>query len=248
MKKKKKETNHSIEIISSEIPPFLQIISSEMLTASRKHQPIITVIAKQRSPPLPELVLRCFAVVPPLEGSDVGHRVGRRHRRILPRRLRPSPPPGIPEDVDVGRPEREAGLPLVVHCLRLHRDGGGDRRPEGAVEGGGGEDDLGEAGGGLDGAVEGDAGAIGGEAVEGLRPPLVMRDAEAGDGGGVVGELLDLLREGEEGDEGPGPGFEREGGVAEGVGVVVRRLAWEFGGGVGEASQLEEVEKEEEEY
>lgn len=108
---------------------------------------------------------------------------------------------------------------------------------------------MGEAGGGLDRAVEGDAGAIGGDAVEGLRPPLVGRDAETGDGGGVVGELLDLLRESEKGDQRPGSGFEREGGVAEGVGVVVWRLAWIFdsGGGGGEASEGEEVDGDEEE-
>lgn len=220
-----------------------------MLATSRKHQPIIIVTAPQRSPPLPELVPSRFAAVLPLEGSDVSHRVSRRHHRILPGSLGASPPSRIPENVDVRRPEREPRLPLVVHCLRLHRDCGGDRRPQGAVEGGRGEDDLGEAGGGLDRAVEGDAGAIGGDAVEGLRPPLVVRDAESGDGGGVVGELLDLLRESEEGDQRLRSGFEREGSVAEGVGVVVRRLAWIFdgGGGGGEASEVEEVDGDEEE-
>lgn len=63
--------------------------------------------------------------------------------------------------------------------------------------------------------------------MEGLGPPLVGRDAEAGDGGGCVGELGDLLREGEEGDEGESSVCCGEGEVAEGVGAVVRRLAWE---------------------
>lgn len=61
--------------------------------------------------------------------------------------------------------------------------------------------------------------------MEGLRPPLVRRDSEPGDGGGVVAELLDLLVEVEEGDEGVGSGFEGERGVAEGVRVVGRK-AW----------------------
>lgn len=52
---------------------------------------------------------------------------------------------------------------------------------------------MGEVGGGGDGAIEGDAGAVGCEAMERLRPPLVGGDAEAGDGGGVVGEEEDLL-------------------------------------------------------
>lgn len=61
--------------------------------------------------------------------------------------------------------------------------------------------------------------------MEGLGPPLVGREAEAGDGRGAVGELLDLLREGEEGDKGAGAGVDGEGGVAEGEGGVARGLA-----------------------
>lgn len=64
--------------------------------------------------------------------------------------------------------------------------------------------------------------------MEGLGPPLVGGDAEAGDGGGVVGELADLLSEGEEGDEGLGSGGGRKRGVAEWVGVVFRWFAREI--------------------
>lgn len=66
--------------------------------------------------------------------------------------------------------------------------------------------------------------------MERLGPPLVRRDAEAGHGGGCVGELPDLLREREEGDEGLSSLCCGERGVAEGVGAVVRRLAWELFG------------------
>lgn len=85
---------------------------------------------------------------------------------------------------------------------------------------------MGEAGGGFDSAVKVDAWPIGGEAVERLRPPLVWGNAEPGDGGGVVGELLDFFVECEEGDEGLGSGFEGKRGVAEGVRVVVGAAAW----------------------
>lgn len=64
--------------------------------------------------------------------------------------------------------------------------------------------------------------------MERLGPPLVRRDAEAGHGGGGVGELADLLRESEEGDEGESSFGCGERDVAEGEGAVVRRLAWEL--------------------
>lgn len=59
----------------------------------------------------------------------------------------------------------------------LDGDSRGDGGPKGAIEGRGHEEDLGEAGGGVNGAVEGDAGAIGGDAVEALGPPLVGGEA-----------------------------------------------------------------------
>lgn len=58
-----------------------------------------------------------------------------------------------------------------------------------------------EASGGRDLTVEGNAGAVAGDPVEGFGPPFVSRYAEAWDGGGIVGEELDLFREREEGDE-----------------------------------------------
>lgn len=61
------------------------------------------------------------------------------------------------------------------------------------IEGGGGEDDLREAGGAGDRAAVGDAAAVAGDAVQRLRPPLVGGDAEARHGGRRVDQLRDLL-------------------------------------------------------
>jgi len=79
---------------------------------------------------------------------------------------------------------------------------------------------LGEVGGGGDGAVEGDSGAIDRKAVERLGPPLVGGDAEAGNGRGVVGEKEDLLRESEERNDGSRSSESGKGSVAERVRVV----------------------------
>ena len=65
--------------------------------------------------------------------------------------------------------------------------------PEGGVEGGGGEDDLGEHGGGLDGAAEADPLPVAGDAVQRLGPPLVRGDAEPRNGGGRINQLRNLL-------------------------------------------------------
>lgn len=56
--------------------------------------------------------------------------------------------------------------------------------------------------------------------MEGLGPPLVGRDAEAGDGGGGVDELPGFFLKGEAGNEVVGSGVVGEGSVAE----------WEGGG------------------
>lgn len=154
-----------------------------------------------------------------LKASNILNSISRSEHGVLAGGLLAAAPPRVPEEVDVGGPEGEPGLAHVKHGAGLAGDGGGGAEPEGAVEGGGGEDDLGEAGGGGDGAGEGDAGAVEGEAVEGLGPPLVGGDAEAGDGGGVVGEEEDLLRESEEGHEGARTCESGEGSVAEGVGL-----------------------------
>ncbi|KAK9111077.1 hypothetical protein Scep_018596 [Stephania cephalantha] len=53
------------------------------------------------------------------------------------------------------------------------------------VEGGRRENDLREAGGKAESVVEGNAWAVG-DAMKGLRPPLVGGDAESGDGGAEV--------------------------------------------------------------
>lgn len=199
--------NLGIEGVSCKAPPFLQIISDVVLAAGGEHHP-------------------AFLSVVPLEPFHILDGVGGDDGGVLSRRLLAAAPPWVAEDVDVGRPEREPGLAGVVHGARLHRDGPRRRAPQRAVERGGGEDDLGEDGRGADGARgEVDPGPVVADAVEGLRPPLEGRDAEAGGARGGVGELRYLLVEGEEGDEGARAGREREGGVAEGVGAGRRRGA-----------------------
>lgn len=73
--------------------------------------------------------------------------------------------------------------------------------PEVGVEGSSSEDNLGEAGGGGDGAVKADAITDMSDAVEGLRPPLVGGDTEARDRRSGVDELQNLLVQCETRDE-----------------------------------------------
>lgn len=84
-----------------------------------------------------------------------------------------------------------------------------------------GEYDLREAGGRPDRPVEGesvlDSGGHG-DAMQRLRPPLVVGDAEAWNGRGLVDELPDFLIEGEAPDQVMGPCLNGEAGVAEGEG------------------------------
>lgn len=203
-----------IEDVSGVISPSVQIISGVVLAAGGKHHRTAAGFA---------------VVVLPLKSLHVLDGVLGRHKRVLAGRLLAPAPPRVPEDVDVGCPVGEAGLADVVHGPGLDGDGAGHGAPQRTVEGGSSEDDLGELGGGADGAVEGDAGAVDRDAMEGLGPPLEGREAEAGYGTGGVGELLDLLRKGEEGDEVAGANGDGEGCVAEGEGGVVRGLAWHLG-------------------
>lgn len=184
-----------------------------MLATSRKHQiptfPIIIIlIIFQNSDLFSNPTFN--PTIPTLKAFDKLNGKGGPHHGVLPGGLLAPPPSGVPKNVDIRRPKGQPSLPIIVHGPGLDGDGGGDGGPERAVEGGGHEEDLGEGGGGGDGAIEGDAGAVGGEAVEGFGPPLVGGDAEAGDGGGVVGELADLLLESQMGYEGPGPAADGE--------------------------------------
>ena len=136
-----------------------------------------------------------------------------------------------------------------------------DAVPEVRVEGGGGEDDLREAGGGAERAVEVDAAARVSDPVERLGPPLVRRHAEPRDGRGLVPELRDLLRHRQPRDEvvhAPVDGQRR---VAErdvgrragaaGVGRLGRRAAMQLqqdrqqqrGGGGGDVDDVEGGER-----
>lgn len=122
-----------------------------MLAASREHQRTTICVTN---------------VILPLESLHVLDGEFGRQQRVLAGGFLAATPPRIPEDVDVGSPVGEAGLTDVVHSPGLHGDGAGHGTPKRPVKGRGGEDDLGELGGGSDGAIEGDAGAVGGDPVE----------------------------------------------------------------------------------
>lgn len=223
-----------IEGVPGESLPFLHVIRCIVLAAGGEPNPAF----------LPLLPLEPFDVLEGVRGSDGG---------VLPGRLLAAPPPRVAEDVDVGRPVREPGLSGAVHPEGLRGNGPGHGAPQRAVEGGGGEDDLRERGGGADGARgEVDPGPVVGESVEGLGPPLVGRDAEARHPGRRVGQLRDLLVQGEQRDERPRARRDGERGVAERVGARrvrrrararVRRRRRDACGGAGEGDDAEEGEK-----
>ena len=160
-----------------------------------------------------------------LEASDVGNCVAGSEERVFAGCLLSSAPSRVSEDVDIGSPEGEAlGLGRIIDCAGFDPNGASDSVPEEGVEGGCTEDDLREAGGGGDGAVEVDAGADASYAVEGLAPPLVGGDAEAGDGRSGVDELGEFFLKCESGEKIFGSLGDGEFGVAEWVG---------FGGRIG---------------
>ena len=125
--------------------------------------------------------------------------------RVLARGLLAASPARVAEDVDVRAPEgqfRVAGIVpgLVVHVpfplgtvpvgARLVGDGGIDLIDLLRVEGGGHADGL---------RIHGVA--VGADAVAGLAPPVVGRDAEAVHGNGLVHQQADLLLRGQEREE-----------------------------------------------
>lgn len=207
-----------IEGVSREIAPFLEIVSGVVLAAGGEHQGQRAVIVASDGRLL--LALESLDVLDSVVSGDQG---------ILAGGLLTAAPPGVAEDVDIGSPEGQASLAGGVHRAGLDCDGAGESAPQRPVEGSSGEDDLGEPGCSTNRTVEGDSGAVGGDAVEGLGPPLVRRESEAGDSGRGVGELLNLLRESEGSDEGGGAGGHRERGVAEGEGGIARGLAGHLG-------------------
>ena len=226
---KRRECVHlGIEGVPRESFPFLHVIRCLVLAARREPDSAF----------LPLLPLEALDILEGVRGGDSG---------VLPGRLLATAPPRVSEDVDVGRPVREAGLAGVVHAERLRRNGLGDGAPQRAVEGGGGQDDLRERGGGADGARgEVDPGPVVGEAVERLGPPLVGRDAQARDPARRVGQLRDLLVQGEQRDERARAGREGERRVAERVGAAagIRRRARARGGGGACCAAGEEAEEE----
>jgi hypothetical protein len=199
--KRRGRVHLGIEGVPREAFPFLHVIRCIVLAARREPDSAF----------LSFLSLETLDILEGVRGSDSG---------VLPGRLLAAAPPWVSEDVDVRRPIREAGLAGVVHAEGLRGDGLGDRAPQRAVEGGGGQDDLREVGGGADGARgEVDPGPVVGEAVERLGPPLVGRDAQARDAARRVGQLRDLLVQGEQRDERARAGRDGERRVAERVGA-----------------------------
>ena len=125
-------------------------------------------------------------------------------------------PARIAKDVDVGRPDGEAvvavviavGDGVVVLRARFSGDDFADGVDERRVPGGGVADGLREHG--------GEAGAR--DAVEAFVPPVVGGDVEARDGRGAIDELGDFLFEGEAADEVVDALVDGERGIAEGHG------------------------------
>ena len=134
-----------------------------------------------------------------LHALDESHCHAGGKERVLAVSLLAAAPARIAKDVDVGRPEGEAAVALmilvaeslVVLGARFGGNSIGDAVHQGGVPGGGQADGLREYG-GLSGARH---------AVEGFIPPAVGRDAEARDGGRLVLHLQDFLLERHAGDQ-----------------------------------------------
>lgn len=193
-------SNHSIEGISRIIAPFFQVISSEMLTASREHQPRSTIFFQHSPVSISIPNYNTVALILALKPLNILNRISRSQKGVLPRGLLASPPSGVPKNIDIGCPESQASLARIIHSPALNGDGRSNPEPQAPVERSGGVKHLRKHGGRFDGAIERDSGAIGGDSMERFGPPLVGRNAQSGYAGEVVAEELDLLREGEERD------------------------------------------------
>ena len=134
--------------------------------------------------------------------------------RILAEGFLAAPPARITEDIDVGRPEREA-LVLAAPAGRdrgmvlgagLVGDDAGDPLDERAVPGGAEPDHLREDGGA----------AVAADPVAGLAPPVVGRHAEAFDRAALMEQLADFFEQAEPGDEIVDAVSPGQGGIEEG--------------------------------
>nr|GLL48064.1 hypothetical protein CRG98_031993 [Ipomoea trifida] len=132
-----------------------------------------------------------------LYSSHERHRVFPCRCRVFARRFLASPPSRVSEYVYVWCPEQ-----VLV-----------ERR--------GGEDDLREAGGAADRTTQRNALSDVGDSVQSLRPPVVGGNAEAGNGGGGVHELGDLLVQREARDQIPDSEADGEIRLAEVEGFVL---------------------------
>ncbi len=134
-----------------------------------------------------------------LQPFDERHTHDRAQVRVLAVGLLPAAPAWVAEDVDVRRPEGEAGVKLahpaaqrfVVLGTRFVRDGVGHLSHQLDVPRGCHADGLRKN--------RGDARA--GDAVQALIPPAVGGDAQTLDRGRIVDHLRDLLLQGHPGDE-----------------------------------------------
>ena len=189
-------------------------------------------------------VLRPPPPAPPLlEAADEVLGVVRVERGVLARALLAAPPPGVPEDVHIWRPECERCLAHVGRDARLGADGGAHGAQQRAVERAHGGDRGRKGGGALDGgrlrpaAVAAHLVAAGvdvgdgvraggprgvghvralGHAVQRLRPPVVVRDVQRRHAVRLVREQVAQLRRGYAVDEVGDARFRVLGGVAGG--------------------------------
>eukprot|EP00754_Rhynchopus_humris_P033046 Rhum_TRINITY_DN15441_c6_g1::Rhum_TRINITY_DN15441_c6_g1_i1::g.154967::m.154967 len=116
-----------------------------------------------------------------------GHSVG-----ILPGHFLAPPPARIPHKVDVRRPVRETRVPHVVEGTCLVRDRPPDQAPQRAVERAPRRHNLRKRRRVRRDAAEADAARLG-DAVQGLRPPLVRGQVQAWDAGCGVPRQVRLL-------------------------------------------------------
>lgn len=88
--------------------------------------------------------------------------------------MSPSPAPTRgPEYVDIGGPIGEAGLARIMHSCGLDSDAAARAAKRERLKAEEARMTWEKKGGRGDGAIEGDAGAVGSDAVEGFGPPLV---------------------------------------------------------------------------
>lgn len=166
--------DHRVELESRDIVPVLQIVRRKMLAISDDLE--VTIVHAS------------------LQSSDECEHVLTRQIGILTRRLLPSSPSRVSEQVDVRCEKRHAGLTHIVHRACLRRNGRRHGVDQLAREGRRHADRLRELRRAADGPVcEIDTAVASSDAVQSLAPPLVERDAEARNRRRLIAQPSDLL-------------------------------------------------------